>query len=163
MVKHAFLHTPGYWVGEGKISLNMVEEQLLFVMNWNISSRDFSGKIEGVQDIKIQGLSDQMRNEMSFYDFHNDKFSVDMENENVGRVVGTGVFDEKVIAWEFRDNDMSFEGFETYHIQSDGSYLMQAEYITNEQLRTQIEGRIWHQKKPPSEARQNEEEEEDIE
>lgn len=158
MLKHSFLHTPGYWVGEGKISLNMVEENLMFITHWNILSRDFSGKIQGTQDIQIQGLSDQMKNELSFYDFHDQKFSVDMENENVGRVVGTGVYNEKVIAWEFRDNDMSFEGFESYHMQSDGSYLVQAEFITTEQLRTQIEGRIWQQTKPSTEPAQNEEE-----
>ena len=36
-----------------------------------------------------------------------------MENQNVGRIVGAGVYDEKQIAWEFRNNDMDFEGFET--------------------------------------------------
>lgn len=163
MLKHSFIHTAGYWVGEGKISLNMVEEDLMFVTHWNVSSRDFSGKVQATQEIQIQGLSEQMRNALTFYDFQGQKFSVDMENENVGRVVGTGVFDEKVIAWEFRGNDMNFEGFETYHIQPDGSYLIRAEFITSDQFRTQIEGRIWQQTKPSSEATQNENEETDIE
>lgn len=158
MLKHAFLCSAGYWVGEGKIKLNMVEEDLMFTTYWNITSRDFSGKIQAVQDIHVAGLSDQMRNEMSFYDFQDHKFSVDMENESVGRVVGTGVYDEKIIAWEFRGNDMNFEGFESYKIQSDGSYMVQAEFITTDQLRTQIEGRIWQQTRPSSEAHQNEEE-----
>ncbi len=84
-----------------------------------------------------------MRNELTFFDFTDNKFSVEMENLNIGRVVGCGVYDEKVIAWEFRDNDLNFEGFETYHFQSDGSYSMHAEYVTADQFRTQIEGTLY--------------------
>ena len=66
-----------------------------------------------------------------------------MENQNVGRIVGTGVYDDDMIAWEFRNNDMNFEGYETYHLQSDGSYQMKGEYITSDQFRTVIEARIY--------------------
>ena len=68
-----------------------------------------------------------------------------MENQNVGRIVGAGVFDDKMIAWEFRNNDMNFEGYETYVLQVDGSYQMKGEYVTSDQFRTQIEARIWLQ------------------
>ncbi len=155
---HAFILSPGNWTGEGKILLNMVEEELIFNTNWSVQMRDFSEKVECMQEIIVQGLSENMRNQLSFYDFQANSFTVDMENQNVGRIVGKGVYDDKLIGWEFRNNGMNFEGFETYHLQPDGSYLMHGEYVTSDQFRTQIEARIW-----PSSGEQppfNEEEEE---
>src|SRR5579872_1502044 len=143
MFNHSFIFSPGTWCGEGKIVLNMVEEELVFNTNWAIQNRDFTGKVTCAQEIQIQGLSENMRNELTFYDFQPKTFSVDMENQNVGRIVGTGVYDEKMLAWEFRNNDMNFEGYETYNLQPDGSYLMRGEYVTSDQFRTQIEARIW--------------------
>lgn len=142
MFNHAFIFSPGLWLGEGKIILNMVEEELFFGTKWSVQNTDFAGKVNCAQEIQIQGLPEQMRNELAFHDFQAKTFQVDMENQNVGRIVGTGVFDEKMIAWEFRNNT-SFEGYETYLLQEDGSYLMKGEYVTNDQFRTQIEARIW--------------------
>jgi len=140
---HSFIFSPGTWHGEGKIVLNMVEEELIFNTNWTVQNRDFSGKVGAAQEIQIQGLSDNMRNELTFYDFQPKTFCVDMENPNIGRISGTGLFDDKTIAWEFRNNDMNFEGFETYSVQPDGSYEMRGEYVTSDQFRTRIEARIW--------------------
>ncbi len=143
MFNHSFIFNPGSWLGEGKITLNMVEEELIFNTNWAVPNKDFTGKVVCAQDIQVQGLSDSMRNELTFYDFTGKGFSVDMENPNIGRIVGVGVCDEKMIAWEFRNNEASFEGYETYVLQPDGSYLMRGEYVTSDQFRTQIEAKIW--------------------
>lgn len=160
MLNHSFIFSPGSWSGEGKITLNMVEEELFFNTQWAVQNKDFGGKVACAQEIQIQGLSENMRNELAFYDFQNKTFSVDMENQNVGRIVGTGVFDEKMIAWEFRNNDMNFEGYETYHLQPDGSYHMKGEYVTSDQFRTQIEARIWlRSNEAPSEDETEENEE----
>ncbi len=162
MFNHSFIFSPGTWVGEGKILLNMVEEELVFNTQWAVQNKDFAGKVACAQEIQIQGLSENMRNELSFYDFQNKSFSVDMENQNVGRIVGTGVYDEKMIAWEFRNNDMNFEGYETYHLQPDGSYHMKGEYVTSDQFRTMIEARLWLRSNeaptPEDESQENEEE-----
>lgn len=155
---HSFILSPGNWAGEGKIVLNMVEEELVFNTNWNVQARDFSGKVEGMQEIQVQGLSENMRNELSFYDFQNNSFTVEMENQNVGRIVGMGVYDDKLIGWEFRNNSMNFEGFETYHLQPDGSYLMHGEYVTSDQFRTQIEAHIWPSTKEDSPSDEDEQE-----
>ena len=143
MKKHGFILEPNSWIGEGNINLNMVEEDLSFYTKWQILKKDSVGKIQGIQEIQIGGISENMKNELTFYDFTSNTFTVEMENLNIGRVVGKGVFNEKLIAWEFRDNDLNFEGFETYYLQDDGSYLMHSEYVTSDQFRTQIEGRIW--------------------
>ena len=62
---------------------------------------DFAGKVECMQDIQVQGLSENMRNQLTFFDFQNNSFSVEMENQNVGRIVGSGVYDYKLIGWNF--------------------------------------------------------------
>lgn len=158
MMNHSFIFSPGSWNGEGKIALNMVEEELTFETIWGVQNKDFAGKVVCSQDIQIQGLSESMRNELSFYNFVGNNFSVDMENQNIGRITGTGVFDAKTIGWEFRNNDMQFEGYETYSLQDDGSYLMQGEYVTSDQFRTHIEARIRLQsKEAPSPEPESEE------
>ncbi|HRW58273.1 MAG TPA: hypothetical protein P5048_01495 [Chlamydiales bacterium] len=141
MADHTFLFNPGIWLGEGKIILNMVEEKLVFYTKWQIDKSE--DKTSGIQEIQIGGISENMRNELSFYDFTKSSFIVEMSNLNIGKVVGHGVIDDQLIAWEFRDNEMNFEGFETYKKQEDGSYLVHSEYVTSDQFRTQIEGRIW--------------------
>ena len=143
MKEHDFIKKPHSWIGEGNITLNMVEEDLNFYTKWQVSDKDEIGKIQAVQEIQIGGISENMKNELTFYDFTERKFSVEMENLNIGRVIGSGVYDDKLIAWEFCDNDLNFEGFETYYLQDDGSYLVHAEYVTSDQFRTQLEGRIW--------------------
>lgn len=143
MFNHTFIFSPGHWLGEGKILLSMVEEELLFHTTWTVQPKDFSGKVICAQDIQIQGLSENMRNELTFYDFQGKAFTVDMENQNVGRIIGKGVIDETMIAWEFRNSEISFEGYETYQLQSDGSYKMRGEYVTSDQFRTHIEARLW--------------------
>ena len=158
MHNHTFLFAAGQWYGEGKISLSLVEEELHFTTNWNIATGEVPGRVQCSQEISIQGVSDNMRNDLTFYDFHPKGFVVDMENQNVGRIAGAGIVDEKTIAWEFRNPDANFEGYETYIRQDDGSYLMKGEYVTSDQFRTQIEARLWPQKAP---AQQPEEPRED--
>jgi hypothetical protein len=156
MTKHQFIFVPGTWFGEGKITLNLVEEEVIFNTNWSVQSRDMVGKVSCAQEIQIQGLSENMRNDLHFYDFQTNGFSIDMENQNIGRIVGTGVFDDKTIAWEFRNNDMNFEGYESYVLQDDGSYHMRGEYVTSDQFRTQIEAHLRFQasEPPPSDDEQ---------
>ncbi len=140
---HSFIFSPGIWRGEGKITLSVVEEALSFQTNWSVQTKDFIGKVQCAQDIQVHGLAEGMRNELSFFEFQNNTFAVEMENQNIGKVLGKGVYDDKMIGWEFRNRDMNFEGFETYHLQEDGSYAMHGEYITSDQFRTQIKARLW--------------------
>lgn len=145
-VNHAFILTPSAWLGEGKIQLNMVEEELAFFTRWNIQKKDPSGKIECLQEIQVKGLSEIMNNQFLFYDLVSEKFLIDLDNPALGKVTGKGVITDTVIAWEFRARDIGFEGFEFYEKQADDSYLMRAEYATPDQFRTIIKGRVWQQK-----------------
>lgn len=131
-------------MGEGSIILNMVEEELSFYTKWDIGNADVSGKIKASQEIQIDGIPENMKNNLIFFDFTSKGFSVEMENVSIGKIVGSGIYDDKMIAWEFKDKN--FEGFETYYKQEDGGYLVHSEYVTSDQFRTQIEGHIWKSK-----------------
>lgn len=143
MYDHLFIVQPSSWLGEGKIKLNMVDEELSFYTRWNMGHRGEGGIIECLQEIQVRGVADTMHNQFMFSSWGPHQFCIEMENHAVGRVQGTGIISEYVIGWEFKVPELGFEGFEFYEKQSDNSYLMRAEYTGNEQFRTSINGRIW--------------------
>lgn len=145
MVQHAFLLTPGVWLGAGKIQLNMVAEELNFFTRWNIEKADNDGRIECMQEIQVKGLSEIMQNGFTFYNFHTGEFEVELENQALGKIIGKGLITDKTMAWEFRVEEIGFEGFEFYEKQEDLTYLMRAEYATSDQFRTLIQGKVWQQ------------------
>ena len=151
MNTHAFILKPSLWLGEGKIQLNMVDEELGFYTRWKVSQKDDTGKIECIQEIQVKGLSDIMNNQFLFYDLTPGTFLIDLENPALGKVTGSGLITDKIIAWEFRVTDLGFEGFEFYEKQPDNSYLMRAEYATSDQFRTVIKGKVWEQQTPTKE------------
>ena len=145
MFNHLFLLSPGSWLGQGHIQLNMVAEELAFVTKWNIGQPDSDGRIECIQEIQIKGLSDIMHNQFNIFDLNCGEFQIQLENDALGKIDGKGLINEKVIAWEFRIDEMGFEGFELYEKQDEQNYLMRAEYATADQLRTLIQGKLWKQ------------------
>ncbi len=149
MSNHLFIFNPpaapNTWLGEGKIQLNMVEEELPFYTKWNIAQKDGDGKIECVQQIQVKGLSEMMHNQLLFFDLAPGNFSIELDNPSIGKVSGKGLVTDQLIAWEFRVPQIGFEGFETYEKQADDSYIMHAEYATTDQLRTVIRGKVWQE------------------
>lgn len=148
MSNHSFILEPNAWLGEGKIQLSMVEEELAFFTRWNVANKDPNGKIECVQEIQVKGLSDIMFNQFSIFDVTGPTFAITLENQALGKVTGKGIINDKLIAWEFRIKDIGFEGFEFYEKQPDDSYLMRAEYATTDQFRTIINGKVWKPVQP---------------
>jgi hypothetical protein len=142
---HAFLLAPGLWIGQGKIQLNMVAEELTFFTRWSSGLPDAKGRIESLQEIQVKGLSDIMHNQFALYNFTSGEFVIDLENQALGKIIGKGIINDKVIAWEFRIEEMGFDGFEFYEKIDEKNYLMRAEYATSDQFRTLIEGKIWQQ------------------
>ena len=143
MYHHLFIFKPSLWLGEGKIRLNMVQEELNFFTRWKTQQSDATGLIESIQEIQVKGLSDIMINQFSFFAITPTQFSLELENHALGKIQGGGILNEKVIAWEFRVPDIGFEGLELYEKEGEHAYLMRAEYTTSDQFRTSIEGRIW--------------------
>lgn len=146
MTQHLFLFQPGCWIGEGKIQLNAFDEELIFFTRWKTLhlDRDFK-QFEASQEVQIAGHSDLMFNQFWFNEFHAKRFEVTLENQTWGEVKGIGMLDDRFIGWEFRDLELGFEGYEYYELQEDDTYLMRAEFVSKDQLRTQIEGKIWKQ------------------
>lgn len=142
MHPHSFMLLPGKWLGEGKISLNMIQEELTFFTRWTVEEKE-DGCVESVQEIQVKGVPEVMLNHFRFGEIQPTSFSVFMENHAIGKVIGKGMITDLLIGWEFRIEELGFEGFEYYEKQLDGSYLMQAEFATVDQLRTSIRGRIW--------------------
>jgi hypothetical protein len=145
MTHHSFILNPSQWLGEGKIQLNMVEEELPFHTKWTIGQKNESGQIECTQKIQVKGLSEIMHNEFIFFDFSPNKFLLQLDSPSIGKVSGKGLITENIVAWEFRAPEIEFEGFEIYEKQPDGSYLLHAEYASSDQLRTVIKGKVWQQ------------------
>ena len=145
MTQHQFLLTPCTWLGQGKIQLNIVSEELAFFTRWNVSNVDSDGRIECAQEIQVKGLSDVMHNEFLIHNLNGGEFSIDLENQALGKISGKGLVNDKVIAWEFRVEEIGFEGFELYEKQDDKNYILRAEYATSDQFRTLIQGRLWQQ------------------
>ncbi len=152
MGPHLFIMQPAIWLGEGKIVLSMVEEELLFFTRWKIGSKDLEGRIECTQEIQVRGLSETMTNQFVLYEIHPTTFAITLENHAIGKLVGTGIINDRVLGWEFRATDVGFEGLEYYEIQEDLTYRMHAEYATSDEFRTTIEGKIWQQIKPNTES-----------
>jgi hypothetical protein len=152
MHKHPFIFSPSCWLGEGKIHLNSVDEELIFFTRWNISQEGDKKLIECTQEIQVKGISDVMINEFSMYDFGQEKFTVELENQALGKIIGTGVIGEKVIGWEFRAPEIGFEGFEFYELQPDNTYEMRAEYASADEFRTTIRGKVWQKATPEEKA-----------
>jgi hypothetical protein len=146
MYNHLFLFKPGCWIGEGKIQLNAFEEQLTFFTRWKTIHIDADYReFESSQEVQIAGHSDLMFNHFLFTQFESKKFEVILENQTWGEVKGVGMVDDRFIGWEFRDTDLGFEGYEYYELKDDETYVMKAEFVSKDQLRTTIEGKIWKQ------------------
>jgi hypothetical protein len=136
-----FIFTPGLWLGEGKISFSASSEFLKFYTKWEIAEES-PGVMRALQIVEMQGIEEQVINAFTFKDIKPTSFTVVLENNIVGRVYGTGLRDERTIAWEFRGH-LTFEGFEVYERQETGDYFLHAEYGAPDQFRTIVEGLIW--------------------
>lgn len=144
MTKKHFLFSPGIWIGEGSITFSDAAEKLKFYTRWKIEERE-SGNVHGEQHVEIQGGSDRIQNQYEISGHKDDKFSITLRNELVSMVEGSGVLDGDKIAWEFRGHP-NFEGYEVYQLKSEDEYDFRAEYVSPDQLRSVIVGRIWKKK-----------------
>ena len=121
----------------------MVEEELDFITRWNLGALDSNGQVPASQEVQIKGMGDIMHNQFLITNLTATHFNIELENAALGNITGKGIINDKLIAWEFRNSELDFEGFEFYEKQPDGTYLMRAEYATPDQYRTIIRGKIW--------------------
>jgi len=141
--EHTFLLESKQWLGEGKIKLSMSDEELQFYTRWRLSPADAEGKITALQEVQIAGVDEPMQNQFTISDLTPTHFTIQLENATLGKIAGKGIIKENLIAWEFRNKEVGFEGFEFYEKQEDGTYMMRAEYATPDHFRTMIQAKIW--------------------
>lgn len=137
---HTFILEPGQWIGEGTVSFSSSPDQLYFITKWEIDEESDEG-VFADQEVKMEGTEEVLHNSFQIYDISPTAFTVMLENEIMGQVAGTGIIDDKTIAWEFR-GETGPQGFEVYERHKDGEYSFHAEYCSPDQFRTIIDGRI---------------------
>jgi hypothetical protein len=140
MIQHTFIFHPGRWIGEGRVVFNSSQEKLHFYTRWTLEKADRMG-VYCSQEVEMPG-TENMLNNFFFTSITPTSFIVELENKNLGKVKGKGVIDDKRIAWEFHGQE-KLEGFEVYERQENGDYMLHAEYVSMDQFRTIIDGRIW--------------------
>lgn len=136
-----FIFKPGIWVGEGKVTFSASPEKVRFYTKWTIE-KEVKKTITCQQHVEMEGGESNVYNTFTFSEITPKTFKVELISELLGSVHGTGLIDDKTIAWEFRGHP-EFEGFEVYHFQENGDFVLHAEYSSMDQIRTIIDGKVW--------------------
>ena len=118
----------------------MAEDRLPFDMRWTVQPTS-DGKLCFSQTVEVEDFTENMCNNFCVSEIKADAFEIQLENHLVGKVQGKGVINPNALAWEFRENEQGFEGFEIYE-KIDGGYKMRAEFTAGEGLRTFVHGTI---------------------
>jgi DNA-binding transcriptional regulator YdaS (Cro superfamily) len=138
-----FIFTPSVWLGQGKISFSSSSEFIKFYTKWEIARENETPNILiATQVVELIGVDEPVVNTFTITEITPTKFVISLENASVGKVIGTGLRNENLIAWEFVGKE-SLEGFEVYEKQENGDYFFHAEYGTSEFFRTFVEGLVW--------------------
>lgn len=141
MSLHQFLFAPGTWVGEGRVTLSGSPERIHYYTKWIVKAIE-KNAINVKQEVEMQGGGENVMNHFHFSSVTHDTFNLTLQNELLGEAQGKGIIEPKKIAWEILGHP-DFEGFEVYELQENGDYMVHAEYISPDQHRTTIDGRIW--------------------
>lgn len=141
---HAFIFSPGYWLGEGKVTFSTSKEHIRFYTKWMVEPAE-DGLIVCSQQIEMQGAEEVLTNRYSFSNITKESCLITIDNDLVSSISGRCVIEPKTIAWEFRGHE-TMEGYEVYQLQDNGDYMFHAEYSSHDQFRTIIDGRIWLKK-----------------
>lgn len=134
-----FLFKEGVWEGSGNITLPLSDEPLSLTIQWTITPVD-EGRFRAVQQVIVEG-HDPMVNTFTVGSHAEGEFQIFLENEAIGMFSGTGVSDEKQLAWEFAHKG-ALEGYEVYQRQGEKEYSFHAEYLGGEGFATVVSGSI---------------------
>ena len=135
-----FIFTPGDWLGTGQVTFSISPELLYFRTKWSCVEAD-SETYQCTQTVEIIG-GELMVNVFTIKPKNKESFDIVLQNEVLGVFGGTGILEEDLVAWEFR-NEGIFEGYEVYERVQEDEYAMHAEYLSGDGARTQISGKIW--------------------
>src|ERR1700734_4063321 len=99
MTIHHFIFAPGIWEGSGTITFNMAMDVLEFTMRWIILPIE-DQKIYFHQEIDIKTFPEKMRNHFTLFQTAPTAFEIQLENQMVSKVIGSGLLTPSSIAWE---------------------------------------------------------------
>ena len=138
-----FIFEKGEWIGNGVVSFTQSPDVLHFRVRWTIKPAS-EDTFQCTQLVEVVG-GDQMVNTFTVKLKDQESFVITIDNEVLGSFTGKGIVEDQVVAWEFRERG-AFEGFEVYEKQDEG-YSFRAEYLSSDQARTSIHGKIWKKEK----------------
>lgn len=141
MATQIFLFQPGIWIGEGKVTFAGSPDQVNFYTKWTINE-EVNQTISCRQEVEMRGGGENVLNFFTLTAITEKSFEIVVESEALGKALGKGIKDERKIAWEFKGHP-DFEGFEVYEWQEEEHYTVHAEYVSPDQHRTIINGRLW--------------------
>lgn len=141
MTDHSFIFKPGTWQGTGKITFSMAPDELPFSTSWQVTAKE-NEIIPITQVVIVEQFNEPLNNHFRISHITPTNFTIELENHLVGRVKGSGVLSDKIIAWEFRAAEEGFEGYEIYELKEDNTYAMKAEFLGGEGFRTIVTGTI---------------------
>lgn len=117
----------------------MAEDELPFTTRWQAGAKE-NEVIALSQVVEVEQFNEPLHNHFRISQITPTTFTIELENHLIGRVKGSGVLSDKVIAWEFRAVEEGFEGYEIYELKEDNSYAMKAEFLGGEGFRTIVTG-----------------------
>lgn len=132
---HAFLFEKGIWLGMGTIQLGTAPSPLKMHTRWTIDEKTIK------QEVEIIGVHEKLVNQYRIQQKTPKEFTIFLSNATVQNVEGKGLISDSAINWTFDTKELT--GFENFDLQSDGTYLFQAEFGTIGEFCNQIEGKIW--------------------
>lgn len=137
-----FLLQEGVWLGEGQVDLCQHGQQLKFHTKWKVGAL-VDGRIDAIQEVEIVDGHEKVINRYRFIKTAAQNFLIELENELFGKMHGKGVLSNESIAWEFHGDDLAFEGFEIFQKHQDGTFLSRAEYASDGEPHSIINGSLW--------------------
>lgn len=140
MSLHLFIFDSGIWLGKGTISLINSTSYIDFFTKWEITEKK-EGVYEAIQIVEIME-EEHLINRYLFNEISPQIFHLTLENELIGKINGTGFYNEQVIKWEFKERE-SLDGHELYELQKSGEYRFNAEFGSEANYGTVIKGTIW--------------------
>lgn len=138
-MEYSFIFSPGRWLGKGTISIQGAIKPLNFYIRWQINQ--INEKFSAMQTVEIDGVPEHVVTSYIFTDITEKTFVVELNSDSIGQAIGKGVIASDTIAWEYHSPQL--EGFEIYKRLDNDHYSLHAEYSSNSQYRTTIEGTLW--------------------
>ncbi|MDP4119488.1 MAG: hypothetical protein Q8876_00310, partial [Bacillota bacterium] len=83
MEQHAFLFSPGRWIGAGKITFSGSHELIRFYTSWIIEKGE-EGQLLCTQQVEMQEIDEKVVNHLIVFDISANKFKISLQSESIG-------------------------------------------------------------------------------